>query len=239
MKALVTSGGTFESIDQVRTIKNTSSGRLGQLIADALIDSGFEVDYVCGVEARRPLGQHQSIEITDVLSLEKTMKHLLEQYNYDLIVHAMAVSDYRIQSVTTIDTLASKVENQINVKEIMNSLSEDLDRSSKLGSEMDDLVVMMKKSPKIIGMIRALQPQACLIGFKLLVDVSVEHLIDVGYNLLLKNNCDFVLANDLKTIQGDEHVGYLIDTSKQYTTYHTKQEIANVLALKAVEELKQ
>lgn len=237
MKALITSGGTFESIDQVRTIKNTSSGRLGQLIADALIDSGFEVDYVCGIDAMRPFGQHQGIEIEDVLSLEKTMKHLLEQHNYDLIVHAMAVSDYRIQSVTTINTLSSKVENQLNVKEIMNSLSEDLDRSSKLGSEMDDLVVMMKKSPKIIGMIRALQPQACLIGFKLLVDVSVEHLVDVGYNLLLKNNCDFVLANDLKTIQGDNHVGHLIDTNKQYTTYHTKQEIANGLAARAMKEL--
>jgi phosphopantothenate-cysteine ligase len=87
----------------------------------------------------------------------------------------------------------------------------------------------------VIQRIRQLQKNTILVGFKLLVDVPESELLQVGYNLLLKNNCDFVLANDLTKIQGDNHKGLLIKPDFSYQSYDTKQEIAcgiveNVLA---------
>ena len=37
MKILITAGGTTEKIDQVRAITNHSTGRLGQALADYLV----------------------------------------------------------------------------------------------------------------------------------------------------------------------------------------------------------
>ena len=50
--------------------------------------------------------------------------------------------------------------------------------------------------PKVISGIRQTSPDTLLIGFKLLSGVPHEELIDVGYRLLQKNDCDFVMAND-------------------------------------------
>ena len=57
-----------------------------------------------------------------------------------------------------------------------------------------------------------------------------EELIDVGYRLLQKNGCDFVLANDLAEIGKDYHRGYLIHKDRTYDTMETNEEIAEMIA---------
>jgi phosphopantothenate-cysteine ligase len=97
----------------------------------------------------------------------------------------------------------------------------------------------MNKTPKIIGMIKNLQPQTILVGFKLLNQVSHEQLIETGRTLLEKNNCDFVLANDLTSIQENNHVGYLINKDTTYQTYMSKEEIADGIAVSVIQKLLQ
>ena len=60
-------------------------------------------------------------------------------------------------------------------------------------------------------MIRDKQPQTVLVGFKLLVNVSQEELVQVAQAALVKNRCDFVLANDLMNVHETEHEGLLIN----------------------------
>jgi len=67
------------------------------------------------------------------------------------------------------------------------------------------------------------------LGFKLLNNVKNEELIDAGYNLLLKNNCALVIANDLKNINENKHKAFFIDKNKQLLEVNTKIEIANTL----------
>ncbi|MEI5995177.1 phosphopantothenate-cysteine ligase [Enterococcus sp. 4G2_DIV0659] len=93
----------------------------------------------------------------------------------------------------------------------------------------------MKKNPKIIAMLREKQPQAVLVGFKLLVGVSTEELILVGQTILTKNACDFILANDLEEIHGNQHKGILIDENGRTQQAQTKAEIAQLI-VKNVEE---
>ncbi|MBU6505424.1 MAG: bifunctional phosphopantothenoylcysteine decarboxylase/phosphopantothenate--cysteine ligase CoaBC [Betaproteobacteria bacterium] len=53
-KAVVTAGPTFESIDPVRGITNSSSGKMGYAVAEALRDEGAEVVLVSGPTALNP-----------------------------------------------------------------------------------------------------------------------------------------------------------------------------------------
>ena len=46
MNILITSGGTSEKIDQVRSITNHSTGQLGKMIAERFLDAGFPVTLV-------------------------------------------------------------------------------------------------------------------------------------------------------------------------------------------------
>jgi phosphopantothenate-cysteine ligase len=69
-------------------------------------------------------------------------------------------------------------------------------------------------------------PNALIIGFKLLSNVPNETLIEVGYNLLLKNQCNFILANDYSTVAIGAHEGFLIDSNRNVLSYVGKENIA-------------
>jgi len=69
------------------------------------------------------------------------------------------------------------------------------------------------------------------------MNYTVEQLIDVGYGLLQKNQCTFVMANDLKDIKEETHTGYLIHEDKSYDTMKTKEEIAETICSRLLERL--
>ncbi len=231
MRILITAGGTFETIDDVRTIKNKSTGRLGQLIADSFKGEDIEIDYIYGEGSLLPDFEVNLYMIKDVRDLEKTLRNLLETHTYHAVIHAMAVSDYEIYSVSTIDHLAKAIGGLSNhdLKDVLEHYQEDLDRFDKIPSDHDDLVVLMRKAPKIIQMIKRYQKDTILVGFKLLVDSSKASLLKEAHKLMDRNDCDYVFANDLKDISGDRHKGYLVERDLSYQTYYTKQEIASAI----------
>ena len=213
MNILITSGGTAEKIDDVRSIVNSSAGRLGCAIAEAFAAKvpDAHIFYVCGKSAVRPPTGVDVMEIEDTDSLQNTILQLLEGNCIDIIIHAMAVSDYRVKAVTTPDGAYQSL-------------------SGKISSGYDEITLHLEKTPKIISMLRELSPKSTIVGFKLLSDVPRGTLIDTGYALLVKNNCDFVLANDTVEISGNIHKGYLIDKNRKYSEYRTKAEIAQAIA---------
>jgi phosphopantothenate-cysteine ligase len=205
------------------------------------------------------------VKIESVSELTQTLTKLLTENKFDAVIHAMAVSDYMVQNVISAEDLAvaiseklaEKVSEKLGEKiaeqnqssndfgsmvKIVHSAILDSNKGTnkntnrkKISSDIDNLMVCMAKTPKVIQLIKELQKDTILVGFKLLVDVPENTLLKVGHNLLLKNNCDFVLANDLTKIQGDNHRGLLIKPDCPYQSYETKQEIAsgiveNVLA---------
>ena len=100
----------------------------------------------------------------------------------------------------------------------------------KISSKNEKLILVMKKAPKVISKIKEWQPNVSLIGFKLLVDVTEEELTQVAQNSIRVNQADWILANDLQSIDGDKHTGLLISESGIKSRFETKPEIAKGLA---------
>lgn len=227
MKLIITAGGTTEKIDDVRSITNLSTGRLGNVIGRTILDRfGDKLErlyYVHGTRALPPEGDKVvAVPIGSAGDLEKILKELLEKESIDAVIHSMAVSDYTVKELTTLADIQQ---------------GKTLDASKKISSDIEDLVIVMKKTPKVISGIKKWSPNTLLVGFKLLSNVSREELIDVGHALLVKNGCTFVMANDLKDIKEKEHAGYLIHEDKTYDTMNTKEEIAEIISQRLLERL--
>ena len=223
MKILVTSGGTSEAIDRVRSITNHSTGRLGLVITEALIKAGHEVCLITTSHAIKPASHPnlKIIEIKNTLDLLEEMRNLVK--DYQVLIHSMAVSDYTPVYMTNIDEVQASQD-----------LSEFLTKhntETKISSKEDAQILFLKKNPKIISLVKEWNPKIHLIGFKLLVDVSQEHLIQVTRESLEKNQADLIVANDLTQISSDQHKAYLVEKNS-FQTATSKHEIADLLLKK-------
>ena len=247
MKILITSGGTTEKIDEGRSISNNSTGMLGKTIAETFsaLDSTEKIYYICGLAALVPnTSNTEVIRIGSVAELEAAVKSTLSNDHIDAVIHCMAVSDYSVKSVTTSGLIGTGLCNYIEsmdlceiTKDTASEIVADAIRSAetlsnmnKISSDVDDLILVMQKTPKIISMIKKNAPETLLVGFKLLNNASFDTLIDVAYGVLTKNDCDYVLANDLSEISGEQHIGYLIDKNKVVERLTSKKEIADKIA---------
>lgn len=226
MNIVITSGGTSERIDMVRKITNSSSGRLGSIIASKFKDD--QVFYICARKSIKPVGDNiKIIEIEGTRDLEDAVKEVLTNNQIDVFIHSMAISDYMVDYVTT-SKLLSENYNQENLEYYLKTNKYKL-TDKKISSYEDDLIIRLIKTPKIISMIKELSPKTTLIGFKLLDDVTKDELIDVAIKLKDKNHCDYVVANDLKNIDASKHIAYIINKDNEIIEAKTKDEIANTL----------
>lgn len=230
MKIVITAGGTSERIDDVRTITNSSTGRLGYAVGTAFAQQyGEELDtiyYLHGARARYPEYDNViPVEIEGVADLQRELSRILTEEKIDAIVHAMAVSDYTVKEVTTLEKIRGEEPAEGGA---------DLS-GNKISSDIDDLIIHMKRSPKVIGSIKKWSPDSLLVGFKLLSGVPHEELIAVAERLMKKNDCDFVLANDLQEIGADFHKGYLVHKDGTCDIMETNEEIADRIAQRVMD----
>lgn len=229
-KIVITAGGTSEKIDNVRKITNSSSGKLGMTIANHLLKENDDliIYYVCSKNSLRPLDKRiKVIEIDDTISLKNKIENLLLNEKIDYFIHSMAVSDYMTDYVTTIERIKASIKNTSNLEEAFSNI--EIINGNKISSYEDNLVIVLKQTPKIISIIKDLSPQTYLVGFKLLDGVSKEELISVAKKLRDKNKCDLVVANDLATIRNGEHIAYIIDKNNEIEESHGKDDIAKKL----------
>ena len=208
MNILITAGGTTEKIDSVRGITNYSTGRLAAKCADVLWE--HRIFYVCSANAARPESTPREIrQVTSVTDLRNAVRDICRFNKIDAIIHAMAVSDYYVEGVYA----------EGHTK-----------RAPKIPSGLSGLTIELKPTIKVISTLRHHAPDAVIVGFKLMDDVSHEELIAAGKNILAVNDCDYVLANDLADIKGENHVGHLINKDGEYVTCRTKYSIAARIA---------
>ncbi|SUO89761.1 phosphopantothenate--cysteine ligase [Streptococcus uberis] len=223
MKILITSGGTTEQIDSVRGITNHSTGKLGKEMAEHFLKAGHQVSLVTTKAAVKPKASEQlSIyHITNVASLIQTLKPLVE--NHDVLIHCMAVSDYTPVYMTDLDEVKETTD--------IETLLKKSNQETKISSSSDVQVLFLKKTPKVISMVKEWNPNIQLIGFKLLVDVTEDQLISVAKDSLTKNKADYIVANDLATISADIHKALLV-SKDEVLSLATKSEIAETLLKK-------
>jgi phosphopantothenate-cysteine ligase len=267
MNILITAGGTSERIDRVRSITNTSTGRLGRLTAEAFSarERVGRIFYVCGRKAETPGSDKAELHVIEsVDELADTACALCAGHDIDVVVHAMAVSDYAVRAVSTCGAIAETVRNALTeagrdgraglasggraadgrpcsgaggggdpVLEALHNVP-GYAHDGKIPSNVDDLVIFMRRTPKVLPLLRELLPDALLVGFKLLDGVGEALLIDTAFRLLRDNGCDFVLANDLSLITDEGHTGHLVGRDGRYKTYLSKEDIAEALVCAAL-----
>ena len=258
MNLIITAGGTRERIDAIRSITNDATGKLGSLIAEEfsrrIATQSHVIYFICGVDSVVPNVEDQNIHIirvegTDQLQSEIT--NLLSGQQISAVIHSMAVSDYKIKCVTTPESIAHEIiqrtahfsratsddEWQTLIMEAL--VEKPIKREQKISSVLEHPILVLEKTPKIIGMIKKISPHTILVGFKLLTGVSERTLIETGYNLLLSNKCNFVLANDMDSIKNGNHEGYLINVDANFIKFIGKEHIAEGIVdnvLKEIEE---
>ncbi len=252
MNILITAGGTSEPIDRVRNITNMSTGTLGNTIA-AQFDKVPEVEkiyYICGNITKLPQSDKtEIIHISDTVSLKKAIESVFEKATVDIIVHSMAVSDYRVKLVTSCSKVADSIYkckqynsfdslNEENAESFTSDIFENskimLNNRGKISSDINNMILVMERTPKIISLFHEYSPKSILVGFKLLDSVSREALINAALNVMEKNKCSLVLANDLSNIDDKHHTGYLVTKSGHYEMYNTKLEIASAIVKETI-----
>lgn len=257
---LITAGGTAEAIDGVRQISNISTGKLCALIYEALseylaartdainiMSPGYMVHYVVsGVAVRPEKKENLPISfytVTDVKSVETVLNKLLKEHQIAYAVHGMAVSDftkdYLIEREELVRELARALENNVEklageklrmlIRSVIESPAQTLDTTKKVHSDTE-LMLSLRRTPKLIEKIKQLSPETFLVGFKLLKGVSEDELIHASAGLAEKNGCDLVLANDMDKIRNGRHEGLLIKGSHVVGRYGTKKDIAAGIA---------
>lgn len=220
MNILITSGGTSEKIDRVRSITNHSTGRLGKIISETFLDKGDQVTLVTTPKAVRPAAHPNLtiVQIENVAELLESLEPLV--HTHDALIHAMAVSDYTPVYMTGLETVAASSD----MTEFLNKTNSE----SKISSQDDVQVLFLKKTPKIISLVKEWNPAIRLIGFKLLVNVTKEELLKTARASLIKNQAEIIVANDLTEISNQEHRAYLVGKDT-VTQAQSKEEIAQLL----------
>lgn len=247
---VITAGGTIEKVDDVRNITNMSTGKLGSTICNTILeDISEEIEKIYYVTTKNSImpEKNEKIEfvyITGVYELKKAIENLLKNFKIDYFIHSMAVSDYTVEYVSNAKRLTDEITKKIvNAKDdivtqeqlysiiekVIQSPNDVINRQTKISSVENNMIIKLKQAPKIISFIKQWDPNVKLIGFKLLSNVEEEELISVATNLLKKNNCDYVIANDLSIIRKGTHKAFVIDKNGVKASVDGKNAIAQYL----------
>lgn len=247
MIIIITAGGTSEPIDAVRSITNTSTGRLACEIHDIWVayankhSLDLTIHYVMTNSAIMPrISPYTHIHtVTDTFSVKSKLKNLLTTEKVYLMIHPMAVSDYYVHNVQTTDIFANNLYTyiQTHIKSLSVTLINNFLKNtpttthlkSKKIASSESLYIQLKQTPKLIKMVKEISPNTKLVGFKLLSNVSEIDLINAANKQYLSSGSDFVIANDSTKITPDQHPALLIKKDKIITRCTTKKEIAQAI----------
>lgn len=222
MNILITAGGTTEPIDAVRSITNTSTGKLGSLIADAFCSfpDVNNIYYICSQKAILPqTDKAEIIPVDSVASLETAVRKVLNTISIDIVVHSMAVSDYRVKRVTSSSRLADFLQSELY-----------LQRDAKADyAKVDDSPATVAQpyvvQPNVTGSLVAswIANSQSVINGTGKINSNIEHMVLLMEQTpkiisLYKDLCPDAVLVGFKLLDHVEH-DFLIDTA-----YHILQE---------------
>ena len=91
-------------------------------------------------------------------------------------------------------------------------------KTGKIPSGKDKLILELKPTPKLVSMLRKNTPKSKIVGFK--VEENKNKLQEKSFDLLKKNNLDFVVGNATSGFAGDDNEIWIVD--KQNKCIHKK-----------------
>ena len=199
---VITLGGTYSPIDDVRGIQNTSSGNTGYAIADDLYRYGHDVTCVVGTTSvEQPSWLPLCIQAKQPDDMLAELKALAND-DIQAWVHTAAVLDY------VVDTPAE----------------------GKLASQQGPLEVQLVEGPKHIQELKEKVSGSTRIGFKLETGIKQRDLIHRAAAQIELSGMTAVVANRLEDI-GDPSKprGYLVDKQGSHFVLENQFELCDAL----------
>jgi len=186
---LITAGSTWVPIDSVRVITNIFSGSLGLELAREAASRGAKVLLLFGGSLpTQEVSKYKNLKVVNFRyfsEFEKLFKKHVATKAYDILIHSAAVSDYGPKKVVP----------------------------GKIKSDKRSLTVKLERLPKLVDLVKKLDPDIFLVKFKLEVGVSASSLIDTAYKSMKKSKADLMVANAYKLFS-KERVAYIVDNDK-------------------------
>jgi phosphopantothenoylcysteine decarboxylase / phosphopantothenate---cysteine ligase len=183
LRFLITSGGTEEPIDGVRSISNFSSGRTGVEFAEYFFDQGHDVTLLRANRALAPTKPIDQATFRSFHDLDRCLKELLSKQSYDCVIHLAAVSDYSVDHLL------------INGEKVAPGTE------SKFSSS-HNITLNLARNYKIVDRIHQYSSNAnvILVAFKLTNQASEEEREKAVLHLLEHSLADIVVQNDLTEV---------------------------------------
>jgi phosphopantothenoylcysteine decarboxylase / phosphopantothenate---cysteine ligase len=179
LRVLVTAGGTAEPIDSVRVLTNLSTGHTGALLAQHLVRQGHDVTLLRARQAARagPIAREETY--ATFAELDAALGRLLGEQSFDAVIHAAAVGDFSIESITVDGRQCPPGD-------------------GKLASSAAP-VLRLRPNPKLLDSLRARSrhPAPCIVAFKLTSGESPDAVRAAVMALGARGIADFVVHNDL------------------------------------------
>lgn len=212
MRVLVTAGNTREKIDQVRDWGNIFTGNTGYSIALAVADRA-EVDLLTSnqthlrevAEKRQTNHPIHASGFTSHGELKGALAALMARNRYDAIFMTAAVADYQPNGVYAVlertPTLAAGEERWL-VRDV---------QAGKVKSTHQQIAVLGNQTEKLIDLFRTTwKHEGLLVKFKLEVGISKDELIRVGQASRKSSGADYLVANTLDMVGGQNAGAYLL-----------------------------
>jgi phosphopantothenoylcysteine decarboxylase/phosphopantothenate--cysteine ligase len=210
LRILITAGPTVEPIDPVRYITNRSSGKMGYALAGAARRRGADVMLVSGPTDLKPPVDVNFLGVKTAEEMKRAVLDASEQY--DVIIKAAAVSDYRPR-----EKAVQKMKKQKETQSI--ELVRNPDILAELGEKRGN-------------------SRCVLVGFS----AETEDLLANATEKLRQKNLDMIVANDVSRedagFESDTNLVKVIyrDGGIEEFPLMTKEEVADQL-LERIREL--
>lgn len=219
MKILITGGGCREAIDNVRCVTNTSTGKTSAIIADYFSRQGCQVTVLTAASAIKPQGRCTIRSFVSGADLGHLLEEELTTQEYQLVIHAAAVSDFIPETV------------------IMDGVSVAAGPEGKIPSG-SSMTLTFKAAPKLADRIKGWAKEGghrepTVVCFKLTSGADPEKVLAACKAILSRGAADFVIANDILNITAKSHpfvVNILKDNQVQaFQRGETEEEMAKIL----------
>jgi len=147
MKVIVTTGPSYEPIDEVRRLTNFSTGELGVLLATNLVQRGFDVICLKGSSATCPRNP-EGAEVRTFTTNDDLFGQLIElgkRESIGAVFHVAALCDYKVKQVE--DSTGARCD------------------AAKIESRSGALTIVLEPARKVIQEMRRLFPTALIVGW--------------------------------------------------------------------------
>lgn len=177
MKVVVTTGPSYEPVDEVRRLTNFSTGELGIRLSEELARAGFDVICLRGVHATHPHPPDQvdTRPFTTNDDLHGQLSTLARTESIAAVFQVAALCDFKVAAVEDAAGAACQ--------------------SAKIDSRAGRLTIVLEPARKVLAGLRDLFPDAVIVGWKYELDGGRDDALARAWRQVREARTDACVLN--------------------------------------------